>query len=134
MPKLNASQLLAATEHLYEASRGLESVFKEIERSAIRGIEISRSLATAWFRVNCCRLYTESNVNFEELNLEAMGLINDAKSMIDSLISWQKGLTPHGKLYITQSIREAADNLNLVLTKLESLLHHQKTGEFAISA
>ena len=134
MPKLNASQLLTATENLYEASRSLESVLKEIERGAIRGVEISRSLATAWSRVNCCRLYTESGANFEELNVEAMGLINDAKCIIDSLISWQKGLTPHGKLYLTQSIREAADNLNLVLTKLESLLHHQKVGEFAISA
>ncbi len=134
MPKLNASQLLAATEHLYEALRVLKSVLKEIERGAIRGIEISKSLATAWFQVNCCRLYTESDVNYEELNVAAMGLINDAKCMIDSLITWQKGMTLHGKLYITQSIREAADNLNLVLTELESLLYNQKAGEFAISA
>jgi hypothetical protein len=132
--RLTVGQLREAIEHLYEALAILKSVLKEIERGAMRGIEISRSLATAWYRVNCCRLYTESDINLEELNIEAMGLINDAKCMIDSLTSWQKGLTPHGKLYITQSIREAADNLNLVLTELESLLHRQKAGEFAISA
>ncbi|MGD8253473.1 MAG: hypothetical protein PVH34_02995 [Syntrophobacterales bacterium] len=35
----------------------------------------------------------------EELNLEAMGLINDAKCMLDSLMVWEKGLTSHGRLY-----------------------------------
>jgi hypothetical protein len=134
MPKLTVTQLFEAIEHLYEALRILESVLKEIERGAMRGIEISKSLATAWFQMNCCRLYTESDVNYEELNVEAMGLINGAKCMTDSLISWQKGMTPHGKFYITQSIREAAGNLNLVLTELESSLYHQKAGEFAISA
>ena len=125
MPKLTVEQLLEGIEHLYEALRILKSVHKEIGSGAMRGIEISDGLATAWFQVNCCRLYTESDVNFEELNMEAMGLINDAKCMTDSLISWQKGMTPHGKLYITHSIREAAGNLNLVLTELESWLYHQ---------
>ncbi len=126
MPKLTVEQLLEGIEHLYEALRILKSVLKEIGSGAMRGIEISDGLATAWFQVNCCRLYIQSDVNFEELNMEAMGLINDAKCMTDSLISWQKGMTPHGKLYITHSIREAAGNLNLVLTELESWLYHQK--------
>jgi len=134
MPKLTATQLFEAIEHLYEALRILESVLKEIERGAMRGIEISKSLTTAWFQVNCCRLYTESDVNYEELNVEAMGLISDAKSMRDSLISWKKGMTPHGKFHITQSIREAAGNLNLVLTELERLLSNETSKKFAISA
>ena len=134
MPKLTVTQPLEAIEHLYEALRILESVLEEIERGAMRGIEISKSLATAWFQVNCCRLYTESDVNFEELNVAAMGLINDAKSMMDSLISWEKGMTPHGKLYITQSIREAAGNLNLVLSELESLLSKKTSQKSAFTA
>ena len=134
MPKLTVTQPLEAIEHLYEALRILKSVLKEIERGSMRGIEISESLATAWFQVNCCRLYIESDVNNEELNVEAMGLINDAKSMMDSLISWEKGMTPHGKFYITQSIREAAGNLNLVLTELESLLPNKTSKKFAITA
>ena len=127
MPKQTVDQLLEALEHLYEASRILRSVLREIEGGAIRGIEISNSLAVAWFQVNCCRLYTQSEVNFEELNVEAMGLINDAKCMIDSLIAWHKGMTPHGKLYICHSIKSAGENLNLVLTELESWLS-SKTG------
>jgi hypothetical protein len=134
MQRLTATQLFEAIEHLYEALRILESVLKEIERGAMRGIEISKSLATAWFQVNCCRLYTESDLSHEELNVEAMGLINDAKSMMDSLISWEKGMTPHGKFYITQSIREAAGNLILVLTELESLLPNETPKKSSITA
>lgn len=133
MPRLTATQLFEAIEHLYEALRILKLVLKEIEWGAMRGIEISKRLATAWFQVNCCRLYTESDLNYEELNLEAMGLINDAKSMMDSLISWEKGMTLHGKLYMTQSIREAVGNLNLVLTDLESLLPNETSKKSAIT-
>lgn len=128
MPKLTVDQLLEAIEHLYEALRILKSVLEEIEGGAMRGFVISNSLATAWFEVNCCRLYTQSYVNFEELNVDAMGLINDAKCMIDSLISWQKGMTPHGKLYMTYSIRSAEADLNLVLTELESWLSTKRSG------
>lgn len=128
MPKLTIDQLLEAIGHLYRALEILRSVLEEIEEGAMRGIEISNSLATAWFQVNCCRLYTQSNVNLEELNVEAMGLINDAKCMIDSLISWQKGMTPHGKLYITHSIRSAGANLNLVLAELENWLSTKTTS------
>lgn len=128
MPKLTVDRLLEAIEHLYEALRILKSVLEEIEGGAMRGFVISNSLATAWFEVNCSRLYTQSYINFEELNVDAMGLINDAKCMIDSLISWQKGMTPHGKLYITHSIRSAGANLNLVLAELEGWLSTKTTG------
>ena len=126
MPKQTVDELIEAIEHLYKACRILRSVLREIESGAIRGIEISNSLAAAWFQVNCCRLYTQSDVNLEELNIEAMGLINDAKCMIDSLIAWHKGMTLHGKLYISRSIRFAEANLNLVLTDLESCLSNKR--------
>jgi hypothetical protein len=128
MIKLNSEQLLEAIDKLYEAREILESVLKEIGSGAMRGMVISERLATAWFQVNCCRLYTQSDVNFEELNVEAMGLINDAKCMIDSLMNWQKGMTPHAKLYITHSIRSAGANLNLVLTELESWLSNKRSS------
>ena len=134
MPNLTATQRLEAIGHFYETLRILKSVLKEIKRGAMRGIEISKSLATAWFQVNCCRHYTESDVNFEDLNVEAMGLINDANSMMDSLFSWEKGMTAHGKFYITQSIREAIGNLNLVLTELEMLLPKKTCKKFVITA
>lgn len=130
MLQLTADQLYEASEHLYEAFRILESVLKEIGSGAIRGLNISEDLGKAWFEVNCCRLYTQSDVNLEELNLDAMGLINDAKCMMDSLVGWGKGLTPHGKLFISQCVVSAAGYLKMTLDELESLLYRQKTGEF----
>ncbi|MEJ2234499.1 MAG: hypothetical protein P8X67_11280, partial [Syntrophobacterales bacterium] len=59
---------------------------------------------------------------------EAMGLINDAKCMMDSLMSWRKGMTLHGMINITNNIRAASDNLRLVLCDLEDLLNSLAVG------
>lgn len=131
MPKMTADQLYEAIEHLYEAISILRSVLKEIGSGAIQGLKISENLAKAWFEVNCCRLYSQSEVNLEEFNQEAMGLINDAKCMMDSLMSWGKGLTPHGKLFIRQSITSAVCDLTVVVNELEDLLYRQKAEKFA---
>jgi len=119
MLALTQVQLIEAIGYLYEAVEALESVGKEIESGAMRGIVISEKLAEAWFKVNCCRLHTQEDVNLEDLNLEAMGLINDAKCMMESLINWKKGMTRHGKLCIMYSISSAVGNLFLVLCELE---------------
>jgi hypothetical protein len=128
MLKLSSDQLLKAIENLYEAVEILESVLQEIETGAMRGMLLSQRLAEAWYKVNCCRLYTEDDLNLEELNLEAMGLISDAKCMIDSLIGWGKGMTFHGRLAITTSINSASQNLLLALCELEDWLN-KRTGE-----
>jgi hypothetical protein len=128
MLKLSLAQLHEAIEYLYEALEILESVLKEIENGSIRGMRTSERLAEAWYKVNCCRLHTESDVNLEELTLEAMGLINDAKCMMDSLMSWRKGMTLHGMINITNNIRAASDNLRLVLGDLEDLLNSLAVG------
>lgn len=129
MIKLSPEQLFEAIDKLYEAVEILESVLKEVETGAMRGIVISERLAEAWYKVNCCRLYTESDVNLDELNLEAMGLINDAKCMIESLVSWQKGMTLHGKVYTTSSICSALCNLRFVVCELEHWLTSQAFEE-----
>jgi hypothetical protein len=128
MLKLSLAQLHEAIEYLYEALEILESVLKEIENGSIRGVRTSERLAEAWYKVNCCRLHTESDVNLEELTLEAMGLINDAKCMMDSLMSWRKGMTLHGMINITNNIRAASDNLRLGLGDLEDLLNSLAVG------
>jgi hypothetical protein len=128
MLKLSPAELHEAIEYLYEALEILESVLKEIENGSIRGMRTSERLAEAWYKVNCCRLHTESDVNLEELTLEAMGLINDAKCMMDSLMSWRKGMTLHGMINITNNIRAASDNLRLVLGDLEDLLNSLAVG------
>ena len=132
MLALTRQQLIEAIGYLYEAVETLESVGKEIESGGVRGTVISEKLAEAWFKVNCCRLHTQDDVNLEDLNLEAMGLINDAKCMMESLINWKKGMTRQGKLCILDSISLAAGNLFVVLCELEEWLK-QITEEPKIS-
>ncbi len=128
MLKLDLEQLLEAIDNLYEALEILDSLLRELESGAMMGMAISDRLAEAWYKVNCCRLYTEGDLNLEDLNLEAMGLINDAKCMMDSLIGWGKGMTFHGRLAITTSILSASQNLVLALCELEDWLN-KRTGE-----
>lgn len=113
---------MEAIENLYEALKILESVRQEIEGGAIRGMVTSENLAEAWYKVNCCRLHTQEEVNLEELTLSAMGLINDAKCMLDSLLSWKKGMTRQASFYIRENIASAARNIFLVRSQLEDWL------------
>jgi len=122
MLNLNLEQLLGAIEYLYKALEILKSVLKEIEAGAVRGMAVSEQLAEAWYKVNCCRLYIEGDLNLEELNTEAMGLIYDAKCLMDSLIGWKKGMTLHGKFSMTTSICSASRNITLALCELEDWL------------
>ena len=122
MLKLSKVEFLEAIEHLYEALKILETVREEIESGAIRGMVTSENLAEAWYKVNCCRLHTQEDVNLEELTLSAMGLINDAKCMMDSLLSWKKGMTRQASFYIRDNIASAARNIFLVRSQLEDWL------------
>ena len=122
MLDLSRVQFLEAIENLYEALKLLESVRKEIESGAIRGMVISENLADAWYKVNCCRIHTQVDVNLEEFTLDAMGLINDAKCMMDSLLSWKKGMTRQANFFIRENIASAAKNIFLVLSYLEDWL------------
>ena len=134
MLELSKIQFLEAIANLYEALKILESVRKEIESGAIRGMVTSENLAEAWYKVNCCRLHTQEDVNLEELTLEAMGLINDAKCMLDSLLSWKKGMTRHASFYIRENIASAAKNIFLVLSQLEDWLSRlEDAGELTHS-
>jgi len=134
MLELSKIQFLEAIENLYEALKILESVRKEIESGAIRGMVTSENLSEAWYKVNCCRLHTQEDVNLEELTLEAMGLINDAKCMLDSLLSWKKGMTRHASFYIRENIASAAKNIFLVLSQLEDWLSRlEDAGELTHS-
>ena len=119
MLELSKVQFLEAIENLYQALKILETVREEIDSGAIRGMVTSQNLAEAWYQVNCCRLHTQEDVNLEELTLEAMGLINDAKCMLDSLLSWKKGMTRHASFYIRVNLASAAKNIYLVLRQLE---------------
>ena len=134
MLELSKVEYLEAIEHLYEALKILDSVREEIESGAIRGMVTSENLAEAWYKVNCCRLHTQEDVNLEELTLSAMGLINDAKCMMDSLLSWKKGMTRQASFYIRDNIASAAQNIFLVRSQLEDWMSKlEEEGEVAQS-
>ena len=126
MLELSRVQFLEAIENLYEALKILDSVRKEIESGAMRGMVVSENLAEAWYKVNLCRLHTQEDVNLEEFTLEAMGLINDAKCMMDSLLSWNKGMTRQASFFIMDNLSSAAKNIFLVLSQLEDWLSNLK--------
>ena len=135
MLELSRVQFLEAIENLYEALKILDSVRKEIESGAIRGMVVSENLAEAWYKVNLCRLHTQEDVNLEEFTLEAMGLINDAKCMMDSLLSWNKGMTRQASFFIMDNLSSAARNIFLVLSQLEDWLSNLKEeGELTASS
>jgi hypothetical protein len=135
MLDLSRVQFLEAIENLYEALKLLESVREEIESGAIRGMVISENLAEAWYKVNCCRIHTEVDVNLEEFTLDSMGLINDAKCMMDSLLSWKKGMTRQAKFSIIGNIALAARNIFVVLSQLEDWLSNlEEEGELTASS
>ena len=135
MLELSKVQFLEAIENLYEALKILDSVRQEIESGAMRGMVISENLAEAWYKVNCCRLHTQEDVNLEEFTLEAMGLINDAKCMMDSLLSWNKGMTRQARFFIMENISSAAKNIFLVLSQLEDWLSNLKEeGDLSASS
>ena len=134
MLELSKVQFLEAIENLYEALKILDSVREEIESGAIRGMVTSENLAEAWYKVNCCRLHTQEDVNLEELTLAAMGLINDAKCMMDSLLSWKKGMTRQASFYIRDNIASAAKNIFLVRSQLEDWMSKlEEEGELTLS-
>jgi len=87
-------------------------------------MELQEKLADSWLAVNQCRIYTESNVCLEELLIPAMGLINDAKCMVESCVAWQIGLTQAACRNIVHAILLAdEEGLRPALEELESWLN-----------
>lgn len=123
--------LLAAIAHLYNAMELLKEVNNTIVEQAIDGLDSVQKLADSWLEVNRCRIYTEKIDHLEELLIPAMGLINDAKSMLESVIYWKIGMTIHARYNILSCIKEAAlEGIGPTLEELEFCLQkHRDDGE-----
>lgn len=94
---------------------------ESVKKGVYISTTLSEQLATAWYRVNVCRLFTQQSVNWEGHLQSAMGLIYDAKCMIDSLAAWGKGVTRAGQANILNCIKEAADEIFTVQEQLEDM-------------
>lgn len=123
--RLTSDELRKAIGHLVEAKRLVAKCKGSIGKGFFIGNNILDDLRDAWYQVNCCRLYTQSSVDFENCTQTAMGNINDAREMMDSLIHWGKGLTPYGGLSIMLACSEAQANIHVVHTELEHMLSGQ---------
>lgn len=100
----------------------LVEVAERVQGGCYAATTLSEWLATAWYRINICRLYTQESVNWEGHLQSAMGLIVDAKEMIDSLAAWGKGVTRAGQANILNCIKEAMDEVFTVQEQLEDML------------
>ena len=120
---LRFDQLQLAIEHLYKAIELLETAKSKLSEGIVSGAELSSMLAESWLEVNKCRLYTESMLMFEELLVPSLGLINDAKCMLESSIAWHLGLTANGYLNIVNCINLAiCEGIRPCLEELETWL------------
>jgi hypothetical protein len=117
------SETIEAADHLNKALHLLIDVNDKVMEGFIDFVEIVEALTAAWNEINTCRVYTEQNVDFEELLIPAMGLVNDAKLMIESLVAWKLGLTAYGRISILLSIRGAiAEGIEPAIVQLENCM------------
>lgn len=96
-------------------------VAKSVKEGVYVSTTLSEQLAIAWYRINVCRLFTQQSVNWEGHLQSAMGLINDAKCMIDSLAAWGKGVTRAGQANILDCIESATNEVFTVQEQLENM-------------
>ena len=123
MLQLEYKEVIQALSTLYKAKQLLLKVYSQVKDGRYDACFLQEDLATAWYRVNVCRIFTETDVHFEELLQPAMGLIVDAKEMVDSLAAWGKGVTRAGQANILTCIRNAGDEIFTAIEKLESMLN-----------
>ena len=123
MLQLEYKEVIQALNALYKAKQLLLKVYSQVKDGRYDACFLQEDLATAWYRVNVCRVFTETDVHFEELLQPAMGLIVDAKEMVDSLAAWGKGVTRAGQTNILTCIRNAGDEIFTAIEKLESMLN-----------
>jgi hypothetical protein len=117
------AELIAAAEHLDKAQELLIDINDQLIDGALDFLDITEKLSTAWNEINKCRVYTQDIVYFEELLIPAMGLVIDARMMIESLVQWRLGMTLNGKISIVTSIREAiTDGVGPGIAQLESCM------------
>jgi hypothetical protein len=114
-------ELFKAVDHLYKSISLIEPVMDFVFDGAYDALVCSEKLKTAWLEINCCRLYTEKDVNFEEMLQPALGYTSDAKSMIDSLAHWNMALTRHAKFNILNCLDAARKLVGLALEALEGM-------------
>ena len=117
---LTASAALAATEDLHRAVDGLEDIQRRVGSGCYDALFTAVDCANAWNHVNKARVHTEVSLRYEECLQPALGLVNDAKCMIESLAAWKLGLTRPGATSILSCLSDASALVWEVLEDISS--------------
>ena len=120
---LEYKEIMQALTSLYASRKILLDVHNKIEQAAYESSSTERQLADSWYRVNVCRLFTETDVNIEGHLQTAMGLIVDAKEMVASLAAWGKGVTQAGQASILSTLLGATNEVWTVIAMLEDMFN-----------
>lgn len=120
---MDYKDIMQALTSLYASRTLLEEVYTKVQQAAYESSSTAEDLATSWYRVNVCRLFTETDVDIEGHLQSAMGLIVDAKEMVDSLAAWGKGVTRAGRANIIVCVIDASNEIFTVIDMLENMLN-----------
>lgn len=126
---LGGRELTKAIEHLYGALKLIEQSQEDVCRGAVSAVTLMGDLAEAWFEINKCRIYTEKIVDFEEMLQPAMGYINDARCMVETVADTKAGMTESAFYSVLGCLWEAAALVHCVLEELESWLNPENPTE-----
>lgn len=119
LPSLTPDELFKAKSHLYKGLEIIEDQLNNLHQGVYDALRASTELDQAWLEVNKCRVFTEAIVDFEECLQPAMGLIFDAKCMVEHLAALNMGITRQGLISITGCLDEATALIHIVLSELE---------------
>jgi hypothetical protein len=116
---LAPEELFAAVEHLCRAATLLDECRRNMQEGMFDE-SLPQKLEEAWNEVNLCRVHTERIQFIEEMLVPAMGEINDAKCMFESLAAWKVGMTPAGFNSIMGCLFNAVSGIQPCLEELSS--------------
>jgi hypothetical protein len=116
---LTSGELFSAVDHLVKAAGILEECRTAIHEGLFDEPLIQK-IEESWNEVNLCRVHTEKIPFIEELLIPVMGEINDAKSMMESLVAWKLGMTRQAYFSIMGCLSDALEDLRSCIGELSS--------------
>lgn len=119
---LTSDDLFSAVDHLVNAARILEEC-RVAMQEGLFDESLIQKIEESWNEVNLCRVHTEKILFIEELLIPSMGAINDAKSMMESLIAWKLGMTRQAYFSIMGCLSDALEGLRPCIVELSSWEH-----------
>ncbi len=113
--------LIKALDLLHEVFWDIKSVSGTIANGSFVSYSVIEQLRDSWNKMSKSRECTQRLHSVDENVQLAMGCVNDAKSMIESLIAWNSELTPHAQFSIRLALLNGLEEVKRSLTKLESI-------------